>query len=279
MMRKLYTILICLVTALTVVGCSSAKKAIGSGSSYQKSNNEIITKVADSYSNWSTFSTSGRISIDMGNGQSFSSSMQLKMENNKYIFISLRPILGIEAARIYITNDSLILIDKYHKAYLAEDIRSFGGTMPTNLATVQDIFLNRIFSLSGGTLSQKNEKDFDAIPEGAGAYRIKPKSQLASFSYSFLLNSLNQMTQIEIVPQGTTTHYTVGYSDFIKSFNAQQATEISMQTLISNKTVNIGLEYNSSRIKWNATLDDQITINEGYRRITLNELVSLLKQI
>ena len=68
--------------------------------------------------NWQTMQTGGNIKLSAGS--SFSSSVQVRMVRDKAIFISLRPMLGIEVGKLVITADSLYAVDKVHKRYIAE---------------------------------------------------------------------------------------------------------------------------------------------------------------
>lgn len=58
-----------------------------------------------------------------------SASGTMTMTRGKDISISMR-VLGIEVATLYITGDSVIALDKWHKYYLAESVESLLGGCP-----------------------------------------------------------------------------------------------------------------------------------------------------
>lgn len=73
------------------------------------------------------------------------------MEKDRYIWMSVTAVLGIEVARIYITQDSVKILDRLHRKYIATDfgfIQQFANA-PLQLANLQNLFVgNTLFSNS-----------------------------------------------------------------------------------------------------------------------------------
>lgn len=261
--------------ALSLAACSTTRKAVTPQQTLQPTQENELNKVAATYGSWKTFTTTGRITI--GAGESFSSAMQMRMVNGKYVSISLRPILGIEVGKLYVSTDSIIVIDKYHKAYLAESLKRFTTAMPLSLSALQDLLLSRVFSITDGTLSERNAKSFSCEPDGAEVLRIKPRKQFTQFGYSFVLNKALQLTEISVSLPGSAENYAVNYGDYEPTLMGAVPGTISIKTQISKKDVSLGVEYNAGKVRWNNNFEDNIDINSSYRRITPAELPNLFK--
>ncbi|MCM1451865.1 MAG: DUF4292 domain-containing protein [Clostridium sp.] len=80
---------------------------------------------------------------DDDKGQSMSG--RLAMVRDSAIEISLRA-MGVEAALAYIDPDTVVVVDKYHKQYLAEPYPSVFGASGLSLGNLQDALLGAPFS-------------------------------------------------------------------------------------------------------------------------------------
>ena len=120
------TLIITLVMLMTA--CGTAKKATvtnPTGNTTQQTTVQTQTtahydEIIATLGTWQTMQTGGSLTIDVGS--SFSSGVQVRMVRDEAIFISLRPMLGIEVGRLLITADSIYVIDKVHKRYAAEKV-------------------------------------------------------------------------------------------------------------------------------------------------------------
>ena len=71
-----------------------------------------VAKVENYYqADWNTFKSGGNASVG-GTGKEMSSSMQMRMHRGKSIYVSLRPVLGIEVAKMVISGDSILLLEE-----------------------------------------------------------------------------------------------------------------------------------------------------------------------
>ena len=106
-MKNKIAILLTLTALLSA--CGSLKKStvpeptVTTGSTTTEADpcKTIIATLED----WQTKQTSGHINLNAGT--SFSTSIQMRMVRDKAIYISLRPVLGIEVGKLLITADSL----------------------------------------------------------------------------------------------------------------------------------------------------------------------------
>lgn len=271
-MRKLYFILVTvIVMTLGFTGCKSSKtvtgtddKAVGAAA--------VLRDVAASYEQWNTYTASGKLILS--GKASLSSSIQLKMLKDKNISISIRPVLGIELAKVFINNDSAVVINKFNKVYTSVGLDVFSHVVPMNVGALQDIFLSRIFSLNDGTLSLDNIKKFEAESSGEG-FDVEPRKKQKDFSYVFSLNKDRELQKLSIYPSKSDKSYVAEYG----GHSGGLASVLRMETDINGEQVSLEFDMNTSRAKWNATVDEELNISKSYKKVTLQEFVEVLKSI
>ncbi len=259
---------------LAFVSCKSSHKTTAENE--YKGLSEIFDNVTGSYGNWNTFTTSGKLSISFG--KSFSSSMQIKMVKGKSISISIRPLLGIEMGRVYITGDSVYVIDKINKQYFAEKITSLTKDFPFDLNVLQNILLNRTFAIGEGYLtpSMKSKVNIDDI--GSGIWSISPKRQHNGFTYSFLMNKAN-LSSLEVLPVNLSKPCSVLYENFQPSDMGTLASTILVEASSGTKNYSLKFNIDISRINWDSPVNESVSIGANYKRIPLKALTGILKSL
>ncbi len=77
--------------------------------------------------------------------------VNIVMEKDRYIWISITAVLGIEVARIYITTDSVQILDRLHRKYICAEIGYIQhlANAPLQLSNLQQLFVgNTLFNNS-----------------------------------------------------------------------------------------------------------------------------------
>ena len=131
---------------------------------------------------WQTMQTGGNIKLNAGS--SFSSAIQVRMVRDQAIFISLRPMLGIEVGKLIITADSLYAVDKVHKRYVAEKVSILTSGVPVTVSDVQDMFLGRPFIIGKGIYNEQLESEMTFDTEG-GSIVLIPIEKYKGYGYAF----------------------------------------------------------------------------------------------
>lgn len=262
------------VTLLIATSCKTSQKA--SVVEY-KSEDQRYNAVVNSYKDWSTLSTGGKVAI--AGEQSFSSSMQLRMVKGKSISISIRPLLGIEMARIFITADSIYIIDKYHKMYVAEKITNFTQGLPLDINLLQDAFLNRVFIIGRGELTHSMHNMVEIKETGTQTWDIVPKNQLPEFIYSFAMNLSNNLTALNIMPEESQLPYSITYEDFKTTDIGTLASVVAITASQGTRSFSLKLNIDTSKIRLGETFNDSFDINPNYKRISASSLSSILKNL
>lgn len=276
---KKFLLLITTTILLIATGCKSSKTTTqGNEDNINFVSETILQETAKAYSTWNTVSTSGRISIS--GAASFSTPMQLKMVRNKCIYISIRPILGIEAAKVFINSDSAVVVNKLNKVYISIELHDLAHILPIDINALQDILLAKVFSLNYGTLSSDNLNKFtiseDILNNG---FLIAPRNKNNKFSYEFLLNKNKQVTALNVYPSASAKQYSAVYSNHATTSAGSEAENINISTTIRDKELSLELYLNSSKTKWDIPVEEAISLNKSYRKVSIMEFLSILKTL
>lgn len=273
-MKKLHFIILSVVLLmLGMTGCKSSR-SVTSDVVPGVQPTAVLQEVASSYRSWETYSVSGKVS--MSGVASLSSSMQLKMVKGKCVLISIRPILGIEVAKMYIDNDSAVVVNKLNKTYTSLSLSQFAEILPMDINIVQDMILARVFDLKEGELSLKNLKKFE-ISSDADNFTITPRKKRKDFAYEFMLNKAKQLTALSVSPASSSKTYTAQYSGYAKDAVGNPASNIKFATSLRGKNVELNLNLNTTKGKWDGNVDEYFSVGMGYKKLSIAEFLTSLK--
>ena len=219
---------------------------------------------------WQSLQTGGNIKLSAGS--SFSSAIQVRMVRDEAIYISLRPMLGIEVGKLVITADSLYAVDKIHKRYIAEKVSILTSGIPVTVSDVQDIFLGRPFIIGKGTLNESLKHLVTASTNSP--LTLTANESYKGHGYSFSFDKNNRITSLDIVPTGSTTAaYQVKYSDVRGTKAGNIAHGVNVAATIEKKKMAFSLSYKD--IDWNGKVKIDKDIPGGYSRMSAKDLFSM----
>jgi len=272
-MKKINIAILIMLVAMTTA-CGTFKKT----ASVPESTTTTPTSVTDPCSaiiatlgNWQTLQAGGNINLNAGS--SFSSSIQVRMIRDQAIYISLRPLLGIEVGKLIITADSLYAVDKVHKRYIAEKVSILTSGIPVTVSDVQDIFLGRPCIIGKGTLNEENKSEMTVTQQG-NTVVIAPSEHYKGYGYTFTFNKNNRITSLDIVPAGSSTAaYQAKYSDVRNTAAGNIAHNINANATIEKKQVALSLSFKD--IEWNGKVKMDMGIPGSYKRMSARDLFSM----
>ena len=273
---KKTNIAILIMLAAMMTACGTFKKAatVPDTTSTTTTTPNTVTDPVDAViatlGNWQTMQTGGNIKLSAGS--SFSSAIQVRMVRDQAIFISLRPMLGIEVGRLLITADSLYAVDKVHKRYIAEKVSLLTSGIPVTVSDVQDMFLGRPFILGKGTL---NETLKSQVTVGeASPLVLKANESYKGYGYVFNFDKTGRIASLNIAPTGNAAAaYQVKYSDVRGTSAGNIAHSIIADATIENKKMALSLTYKN--IEWNGNVKIDRSLPNGYSRMSARDLFSL----
>ena len=268
------TILIMLAAMMTACGTFKKAATVPDTTSTTTTTPNTVTDPVDAViatlGNWQTMQTSGNIKLSAGS--SFSSAIQVRMVRDQAIFISLRPMLGIEVGRLLITADSLYAVDKVHKRYIAEKVSLLTSGIPVTVSDVQDMFLGRPFILGKGTL---NETLKSQVTVGeASPLVLTANESYKGYGYVFNFDKAGRIASLNIAPtKSAAAAYQVKYSDVRGTSAGNIAHSIVADATIENKKMALSLTYKN--IEWNGNVKIDRSLPNGYSRMSARDLFSL----
>ncbi len=273
---KKTNIAILIMLAAMMTACGTFKKAatVPDTTSTTTTTPNTVTDPVDAViatlGNWQTMQTSGNIKLSAGS--SFSSAIQVRMVRDQAIFISLRPMLGIEVGRLLITADSLYAVDKVHKRYIAEKVSLLTSGIPVTVSDVQDMFLGRPFILGKGTL---NETLKSQVTVGETSPLVLTANEsYKGYGYVFNFDKAGRIASLNIAPtKSAAAAYQVKYSDVRGTSAGNIAHSIIADATIENKKMALSLTYKN--IEWNGNVKIDRSLPNGYSRMSARDLFSL----
>ncbi|GHT86288.1 hypothetical protein FACS18947_6040 [Bacteroidia bacterium] len=152
------------------------------------SKNERIESIQYQSVQYKTFSSSLRFSMKAGAKNSNTAvDAQLKIIKDKIIQLSLRvPLLGTEAARISITPDKIIIIDRINKQYFAESMETLHhiADFDFDYYSLQALFTNQLFIVGKQTFGLEDYPAFQ-IKEDEFSVNLNSKDS-RGINYDFV---------------------------------------------------------------------------------------------
>ncbi|MCQ2288746.1 MAG: DUF4292 domain-containing protein [Muribaculaceae bacterium] len=281
---KHYNIMAIAVALIALTACGTTKKvadgnntpgttiAAGNTAAAPASSKDAQKAITSTFQNWTTMQTGG--TFHMGGSKMFSSSVNVRMERDKLICISLRPVLGIEVGKLIFTGDSVYVIDKVHRQYIAENVSMFTNGLPATVSTLQDIFLGRAFILGEGTYD-KSHIAMANVTTKDGKYNMTPLKQPKGFAYEFTFDQDSHILALTVVPEGAqSTTYSVNYSDVKSTAAGNVAHSFTIAGTIKGKDMSIQLDYNN--ITWNKDIKADVSLPTNYKQVDARSLFSAL---
>ena len=102
-----------------------------------------------------TFSAKVNVDYTGSDGKKYNVNANIRMYKDSAIWVSVNAILGIEAMRLFITKDSVKLIDKLNKTYTARSVDYLQEvtSLPLNLYNLQDLIIGNPVFLDSNIVS------------------------------------------------------------------------------------------------------------------------------
>lgn len=265
------------VVMMSLGSCKTSNKATASGQGYEQSQGSGIenvssselqsrfAKTAASYKDWTTFKASGKVVI--GGKKPVSSSMQITMVKGKCISVSIKPMLGIELGKIYITSDSVIILNKMEKYYIAENLKMIAGGVPLNIDDMQNVLLARMFELGNGTITAEPKTLETITPASDGMMNVKLAPKNLPLNYTFTVKKSGEVRTLSISFNGSISDFYVNYYDFKSTDYGKIADTIEVTSRIDNSDISLKFEYDPMYVEWDKHVKYGNPIDARYRRI------------
>jgi len=214
----------------------------------------------------------------------FSISGMATMVRGESMYISLR-MLGFEVAQLYVDNDRLIVIDKYHKKYFSEPIADIFKGYGIGIADIQSLLLGHPFACGRTLASESDLKNFKftaSLPESWGGKEgvWYARSRFDSKrDYGFVFDDIRRL--VGFMADVSNGHVaTVEYSQIVaKGDGGFAGNAYIVVPLNSEKRPEASalFEWNFNKARWDGDVEAKsIAEPAGYQKVTVDELLKLL---
>lgn len=246
-------LLVGLLSVLLLAGCK--KETLPATASESA---ETIGRVTVNNLDFNYLNSKAQITFNDKN-DNLTSGISLRMKKDSVIWISVQPGLGIEAARMMLTQDSVFMINRLQKEYAATDYRFLRSKLNVDVTfdVVQSILL-------GNYQSQGAEK----VMAAENMQHIQQNRQNLLFDY-FINLSNSKLKQLNVQDNSTGNSITVKYNTFNNVGTVPFAHDLAAQVLQKGEVTDFTLKHSRISVT-DTTLDFPFSIPKDYKRLTFN---------
>jgi hypothetical protein len=207
--------------------------------------NDMVGNLAIQEINFNYFSSKAK--IDFNDGESnLGFTANIRMKKDSIIWLSASPALGIEAARVAITKDSVRIINRLnntYQAYSLDYIRS-NFNVELSLSNLQNVLLGNLVvpKGKGDRLGEEQDAAHSTLEQDNSKFRVR----------NFINKESHKVTRLIISETNTTNEVNVQYSDFapLADFLFAYKNDIRANVIKEGKArnINIIIEHNKTEI-------------------------------
>ena len=261
-------------TALTTA-CKSKKEALSPVLVTETSN--LLDAISSNMLNYNTLSANLKTQIRFGkNNKKVSTNATLRMIKNDKLLLSLQvPLLGIEAFRLIISSDSLLLIDRINKSYVAENLNHIKEKAQFNyeLSNLQALLANQLFLPGTSGLTEKDWPQFHVEQMRDHAFIQTEDKQ--GINYNFTAVQYRIKT-VEMSNAKRTTTLLCTYDRYAKTSDSQLfPMEMTFSLKLPDENVTCDFSFSSVEIDKKVSVD--FSIPNKYQRVTLTQVIHLIQ--
>lgn len=272
MLKRILYILVC---SLLVISCSTSKKTLRNTMVGGLTGHEYMEKVLDISPSRSNITAKASIDLKLGDKSSIKFNSSVRIRRGEVIRFSVAPVLGIEVARIDITPDGILAVDRIHKRYVRAGFDELSSIVNTDLSfnIIQSLFMNELF-LPGKTGLTASDAEKFSISQDLKNIRIDAK-KTGEFGYSFYTSSEDgrlEETVIELKRTDFSIH--CKYDDFIMLKDDLFPQEIGFSAEGFSKPYTMDMKL--SRIGTDTGWDSKTELSSKYKKIPLKDLMNIL---
>lgn len=207
--------------------------------------------------NFITFSGRAKAKVQVGE-ETQNVTLNIRMERDKAIWISVTALLGIEAARVLITPDSVKIINRLHSEYIAKPFSYiYKYTNPgISFRMLQDILVGNIST----EMLRTDQLQIATSDEDVQVIGVKD-----GLTFHYGVNKSNRPTIFNLMELGKSDKLEAHYGDFalIDGHNFPQRFTLNIEG--SGTKVSSDMFYNKS--EFNKTVELNFSIPSRYKAI------------
>lgn len=258
-----------------LASCTASRNTLRNTMIGGLSGTEYMEKVIEWTPSRKNLTARARIELNTGMSSSMSVNANMRIRRGEIVRISVAPFLGIEVARIDITPERILAIDRMNKRYVELDFVELGNLLDTQLDfnILQSLILNEIFIPGRDRLSVEDAGKFTLTSRGGQAeLQVKGSRQIGYSFYTSATDGRLEETVISLKNLPFSLH--CHYNDFTMLGNDVFPQLIEMSSVGTSKNYTLGMRL--SRIGTDSDWDAKSEVPSKYKRISVQELVKLI---
>lgn len=244
---------------LTIVSCKARKQLLVTRKpdtvakhADNKVNSRLVAIRAQQL-NFNTFAAKAKTNLDI-NGNSNDVTLNIRINRDKKIWVSITAILGVEVARAVITPDSILMINRLDGVYLKKPFSYVYAyaSRQVNYKTLESLLVgNAIPEL----LSEKGE-----IATVNGNTTLS--GNLDDLLYKLIVGADNKVTQTNLDNQAQAQSLQIVNKAFIQAANRILPSQVDIASIVKDKKIHINLHY--TKVDFDQQLEYPFSIPDRY---------------
>jgi hypothetical protein len=215
---------------------------------------EKLTVIKGKQISFNTFSGKAKTKLDMS-GNSNDVTLNIRIQKDKKIWVSVTAIAGIEVARALITPDSILLINRLQSVYVRKPfsyVNKFAGKQ-INYKTLESLLI-------GNAIPELLSEDAEFVSADGNTTLT---GNLNDVIYKLILGPDMKATQTNLGNQSAAQTLQVTNSAFIQATNRIMPSEIDMASIVKDKKIQVNLHY--TKADFDQPLDYPFSIPSRYQ--------------
>ncbi|HVW94637.1 MAG TPA: DUF4292 domain-containing protein [Mucilaginibacter sp.] len=259
---RIYIKLIAVCSLMLVFSCKSRKQLLvkrvsADSAAADKPANTKAAKLAAIKSKqtyFNTFSGKAKTKLDI-NGSSNDVTLNIRIQRDKKIWVSITAIAGIEVARAMITPDSIMLINRLQSIYLRKPfsyVSKYAGKQ-VNYKTLESLLI-------GNAVPELLTEDADLVTADGNTVLT---GSLDNLTYKLILGPDLRVTQTNLDNKAAVQSLEVSNAAFIQATNRIMPSQIDIASAAGNKKIQVNLHY--TKADFDIPLEYPFTIPSRYQ--------------
>lgn len=219
---------------------------------------ENYRAVMHNHIDYTTFSAKMDVDYEESDGKKYNVNAHVRMYKDSVIWVSITAILGIEGLRAYITPDSVKLLDKQNKVFIARSVSYLQEVtaLPLDLHSLQELIIGNPVYFDSTIISYEKNANAGTISLQSVGEFFKNLFTIGETDKLVLSSKLDDMDESK-----NRTSY-LSYTDYEnkKGVNFSTRREISVS---EKKKLDIKLNY--KQYDFNETLSFPFNIPKNYK--------------
>lgn len=265
-----YTILFVLI----LTSCSTSRNSLRNTMIGGLSGTEYMEKVIEWTPARENLTARAAIELNTGSSTPFSVNANMRIRRGEIIRISVAPFLGIEVARIDITPQKILAVDRMNKRYVELGFSEISSLLNTALDfnILQSLILNEIFLPGKEKLSLSDAEKFSLTPSyNRAQLQVKGTKHIG---YSFFTSATDGRLEETVISLNSLPYSLhCQYDDFIMLGNDVFPQNIEMFSEGTDKRYSLKMKL--SRIGEDSDWDAGTELSSKYRKMSFQELLKL----